>query len=419
MQRERESPLSLPNAPGRLAVGMWWQIGAIGALAPMLPIYFSGLGVSASSIAFLSAVQAAAGLVVAQIVGWLADAKYKRTTVLLMLATGAAISQALFPFLPGSTAWLAVGVAGLALFFNQQQPIYNSLLLDSERGEELYPRVRLVGSLGFIAITLVTGRAADMPLFTAAIMWPILVFISVAFAWSLRGLVDLAPKDRHRHGQSRIGFRQAQRMLLSNPLILRFLIFIFITQFVIAPAHMMQIKLLIDLGASSFFAMACVAVASTCETITFWFGAAIMRKFKLMTLLGIVPAAIFVRTAVIFFFPNPYAILGTNVLHMISFGLSYMCAVIFINRETPRELRSSGQTMLGLVYSFVSMLLGTLASSGFLSFVDWFSNGSVGETGRLRALFGAYAVVAILGMVAWWPMKLAYDRKHFPVTGKT
>ncbi len=56
---------------------MFWLFAIIAHFFPILPIYLSGLGVTASQIAYLIAIHSLTALVSSQLVGYVADAMMK------------------------------------------------------------------------------------------------------------------------------------------------------------------------------------------------------------------------------------------------------------------------------------------------------------------------------------------------------
>jgi len=402
--------VSIPNSPPRLALGFVWQFGLVAAFFPMLPIYLDSLGVSASDIAFLISVQALSALFTVQLYGYLADQVMKRTTLLKFMSVVASLVAALFPLLPAQRWWLALGMVGIALFFMQRIMLYNALVLDSRRGEELYGRMRFLGSLSFAILSVSVGWLADQPVFTPAIMWPILVFFELMFVLSLMLLRDATPEERTGLKAGRLSFRQAQKLLFSNPLMIKFLIFVFLFHWVGGPPHVMQTKLLRVIGSTSMVATSCLAFAALCEMAIFFFGNEVLRTIRLMPLLAMIPAAVAVRYWMIWISPTPPVIFLSNTLHLFTFGLAYLCGVIFIHREAPRELKSSAQTLFGLTFGMVAIFFGNIGSSLLLNLLT--TRFDMTDAEALPLMYGIMGSLALLAFFAWFPMKREYERKH-------
>lgn len=378
----------------------------------MLPIYLSGLGVSASHFALIFSLYAATGLVVGQMTGYLADVLFKRTTLLLFLSLLVSLAFALYGFLPASLPWLAAGLVAIALFNSQRIQIYNSIMLDSRRGEELYGRIRLYGSIGFVFVTIIVGWLADQPSLTASVMWPSLVVIELLIVVSLLKLKDVPPAQRLATQPVNMGFWRAQTLLLESRLMRKFLIFVFLCQFAQIPLHILQIKLLHELGSTSVFSTGCVAVAAIAEMFIFYFGSRVFARIRLMPLMAVVPLAVFLRFGMIAAVPSPWVILASNVLHVITFGLNYLACVLFVNREAPPELKSSAQTLLALSFSFLSTLIGNLGASAILGWLTRDGGFDLDDMHALRILFAVGAFVTLFSFLVFLPMKKEYQRKH-------
>lgn len=392
---------------------MFWLCATIGALMPLLPIYLAEVGLAASDFAMIVAVQAATAMAIGQVIGYLADTRMRRTRLLLWMMLFGSLTMALFPLLPPTRPAMILGMVVIALFVSQRIMIFNALLLDSRRGEELYGKIRLVGSISFALTAIGVGILADMPVFGAAIMWPVLVAIDLFFAISLIRTRDEPPKRRTSPGEASIGFLEAQKILLSNRLLVRFLFFVFLVQFAATPGHLLQVNLMRELGASAKIATGALALAAFVEVIVFYYGAQIIRRFHLMLLFLLVPLALAVRWSLVALAPGVGVVLASNLLHVVTFGLLYLCSIIFLNREVPRRLKSSGQTMFGLVFAHLAMLLGNLWASVSLY---WFTRGpmQLTEQQALQLNFGIGAGVAVLAAVSAIPMAREYHRRHGP-----
>lgn len=402
--------LELPNSPLSLSIGMFWLCGVIGAFAPLLPVYLNSLGIGASGFALLNGVQALTALAIGQAMGYVADVMLLRHRLMLYLAAGSALVAAIFPLIPARLDLLAIGMVGMAFFLSQRLVIYNALVFDSARGEALYGKIRMMGSIGFVLIAPTIGFMADQPSFGPAIMWPVLVGIELLFALSLLALRDAPPAVRLAEQGGRIGFIAAQKILFASPVIRWFLVFTLVVQVFHLPNHILQLVLLKELGASSLTATLAVTLAAIAEILIFYYARQIMGHFRLMTMFLVVPFALAARWGIIALFPNIAAILASNVLHMITYGLAYLTGVLFINRELPKELKSSGQAIFGMTFAVLSLALGNLAASGFIHVIE--SRWALNDLEALRAWFAFAAAFQILGILAWIPLNRAFRREQ-------
>jgi PPP family 3-phenylpropionic acid transporter len=370
----------------------------------------ASIGIDASGVAILFAVNATTALFCGQLVGYLADKYFSRRD--LLFATTLLVSPifALFPLIPPRLDLLILWTGLFSATYSQRVSLYNSLIFDSRQGEMRFGRIRLVGSAGFAVVTVLTGWLAGFGALGPAVMWPILVVIELLFALCLFKVRDYTPEVRRGRAVNVPGFRAVQQLLLSNVVLRRFLVFVFLFQFIGAPLHLLQAGFLGALGSTALVATASFAIAAFAEMIVFFYGNQITARASVVRLLALVPLALFVRYGLVAIFPIPWVILATSTLHIIGFGLAYLCCVVFINRETPTELKASGQTLFGLVFSFVSGLLGHLAAAGFLRYVE--DRLGASPVGALRALYGTGAILALVALAAWWPMYQAHRERR-------
>ncbi len=409
----------LPNTPFKIANAMFWIVGWVALVFPFLPIYLSEIGVSNQDIALIMSVPAITSLFSLQFWGYLADIFFRRTRIIVFCSLMSALVTSLLPWLPSSTLWISAGLFVLWLFTSPRSQMLNAIALSSYRGEEFYGPTRMMGSLGFAILVVFVGWLSDQPALGIAVMFPAIVIAEIMNVFSISRLKDLPPNKRHRDPHARfekLSFVSAQTVLFKNPLIVMFLIFTTMTQMFHMPILIFQPKLLTDLGATKAFAMTTMALAALAEITVFLFGAWIIKHIRIMPLMGLAALAISVRWGIVwsgnyitnFFVPDPelantiykYIIMISNVLHIFTFGLGYLTATIFINREAPENLRSSGQTLYGIFFQSVSFFMGMMFAWVILRFAS------------IQDLYGFCAVGALLALVTYFPMKRAYEKKH-------
>src|SRR5690606_31976623 len=95
------------------------------------------------------------------------------------------------------------------------------------------------------------------------------------------------------------------------------------------------------------------AVAEIAALLGFAF---FMRHIRLMGLLMLAFLGSGMRWLLIYLcthldaVPTIPVLVASNVFHFFSFGLMYMACVVMVEREVPAAYRTSGQTMLGLIF---------------------------------------------------------------------
>ncbi len=372
---------------------MWCLFCCTASFAPFLPLYFRKLGLSPSETAVLLAMPALAGLLSAQWWGYLADMRMTRRRVIAIQSLCGAGFALAYPHVPGRLEYLAPMLFAHSLFVFARVSTLNSLILASGGGEDAYGRIRVAGSAGFGIMALVLGGVIDRVPAGVSIIWPTLFCFEMVAAASCAFLRDTHPSQRSRRA-TRIGFRQAQRILLSSRPLVAFLVFSFFTQLTLFPGQYMQVRYLGELGASTFANMGAFALGVVAETIVFIAGQRIILRAPILVPMFLGAASIGMRWLLVWAFPSVVPILLTNVLHMFSFGVAYLAAVFFIQQHSPPELRSSAQTMLALAYFSLPNLLGSLLSAALLEFL------TLHQFYGVCGLLGCAALVTILPLRA-------------------
>jgi PPP family 3-phenylpropionic acid transporter len=199
------------------------------------------------------------------------------------------------------------------------------------------------------------------------------------------------------------GFWHVQRTLLAKPALRWFFAFIALTQLAHGAAMIFQSVLIEELGGTYQHVSFALNTGALAEISVFLGFAFLMRHIRLMGLLLLAFLGSGVRWLVIYAathidgIPVLPVIIASNVFHLFSFGIMYMASVIMIEREVPAAFRTSGQTLLGLIFFTAGAAGGPLLSALFF------------EIGSLTDLYGAAALITFLATPLWWKMKKAYE----------
>ena len=135
--------------------------GFIGLFSPYAPLWYQSLGYSTFAIGVLTSMQSATRLFAPYAWGWWADHSGRREP-LLRLAIGGAVVASLGFFLFRDYAWIAVVCVALMVCTAGVVPISEAVLAHhvSSGGQvdiARYGRVRLWGSVGFVAVATAAG----------------------------------------------------------------------------------------------------------------------------------------------------------------------------------------------------------------------------------------------------------------------
>ena len=154
---------------------------AVGIHIPFWPLWLKDRGLSATEIGLIAASAYLVKLVVNPLVGHVVDHRGDRKRPMIALALAAGLAWMVFPALHGFPALLVWTVIAVAPF-TSLMPVGDSLAMMVVAQHRLdYGRVRLWGSLAFIAAAALVGRAlADWPV--TALPWLLAVALLLTAA---------------------------------------------------------------------------------------------------------------------------------------------------------------------------------------------------------------------------------------------
>ena len=187
---------------GQLSGWYFFYFALIGAFSPYFTLYLQSLGFAAAAIAALMSVMSAMRLVAPNLWGWLAERSGRTSPILRASALlsmvgflGFFVSQSFWP--------LFAAMAIMSFFWSAALPLVEALTLRHLTGRtELYGRVRMWGSIGFIAAVLGTGVWLDRaPI--ASLLWIVLSLLAgiAVCTWLITDVPPaLVKKDRSPRG---------------------------------------------------------------------------------------------------------------------------------------------------------------------------------------------------------------------------
>lgn len=359
---------------GIAAAAVVWPFAALGIKVPFLVLYFQQIGLSESEIALLFGLAAAAVFATQQLWGYLADVGLGRRRCLLAMSLGGALASLLLA-LPRGFAAMLPAMLLFAVFHESRTPIINAVLLGAARGRQrLFGVLRSIGSLVFVAAAIATAVIVDRSA-TWGIYWifPLLVGANLMFAGALLVHREVLPSA----GSARPSFAEVQRILLARPAIRAFLLFVLLYQLPHNFSMLMQGFLVRELGYGFLVASAPLLIGAVIEIPAFIWVKDLLRRCPMLLVFLFCVLAQAGRWLVIHFFPVVEVILVANALHLVTFGVMYMCAILFMDEQLPREYRSSGQSLLNMCYMTVGMMLGPFVSAFVLQvlrldIVQWY-----------------------------------------------
>jgi PPP family 3-phenylpropionic acid transporter len=362
----------------------FFLFGAIGALNPFLPMYYHQMGLSGTQISILMSVMPVLLFISQPLFGPLTDRSGHRGRMLswLLLATGAA---GLLVAAGHSFASLLPLVLLWSFFNGPIVPIADSVALGEIVATGIsYPRLRLWGSVGFLLLTVGLGR-----LYTVVdLRWAFLAYgLANAAAWYCAR--RLPPEGI----PSRPPVWRDLVRLVRNPFLLALLLCCAIVQ-VSQAAHAAFFSIhLQSIGGSSSTAGLAWGLSALTEVPVFLALGRVTRRTGPLPLLVLSGCVFALRWYLYSLATVPGALVWLQLLQGLSFAIFMPTAVIVVGELTPPELRTSGQSLLGLVSAGLATVVGTLGAGRI---VDQIGTAGLYRVASYVALTGGLGFLLLL-----------------------
>jgi PPP family 3-phenylpropionic acid transporter len=379
----------------RLRLFYFLYYGSVGAYLPYFAAYLRGLGFSGREI---GTVQMLPPLLAAPVaLGWAtaadrlgAPARALRLVAIWTLGAAAFLPLARTPLAVGAVLLLQ-GLADRAVV-----PLVDSVSMEfvREHPRRSYARIRLFGSLGYIALSLAVGlllglrgeRQAD-----AAV--PLAVLACVAgyalAAWRLPS----PPVPAERPGLSEM------LGLLRDGRLLALLVAAMIHWAATAPFHILLGVHVRDLSLPAWVTGAATSVGVAAEIAALLAFPRLEARLSTRALFALAYGATAVRWLLCWQVRSPAALLTVQLLHALTFGVFWGASIHSLGRLVPARLRATGQAL------FSAVVFGAGNAAGYQ-----LSGRGYDLYGSVAPLFGWAAGVEILPLV----LSLALLRRPGP-----
>jgi len=326
----------------------------VGVQLPYWPAWMAARGMDAGQIGTLLAITGVARIFAAPIMGALADRLGRPKTMIVILAAGALITNALYAPAHGYWPIFAVTVAS-SIFFSTLLPVADGVTVVVARASEIdYGRVRLWGSIAFIVVSSASGAiigAGD----DALILWLVLGALALTVGATL-ALPDPRHTSRVRLGAWRalpgafwVCAAAASLIQASHSVYYGF-----------ATLHWRAVGLT-DTMIGALWSEGVIA-----EIALFAVSARLPLGPRAMLLLA--AAGGIVRWTVLGTTDALPALIAVQLLHAMTFGAAHLALVRFILREIPPELSTTAQGMAAAVASTGTAIFLTVAGMLYAGF---------------------------------------------------
>jgi len=362
--------------------------GVLGIFLPFFNLYCYHLGFSGLRIGILSAVRSGALVVFPLIWGALADRLEARRPIYILCNFCSTIIWMLYLFTTDFWPMLAI-TFGYGLFYAPIISFLEAFTMDLLGKEKTsYGRIRVWGSISFIAVVLALGKIIDL----------YSVEIIVVLIWVGSLMLSII--------STRIpGFQIVTKKRLSGGakslLQRRVLVFLFCA-FLMLVSHSAYYGFfsihLENLGYGNTFIGLAWALASTAEILVMIRSDRIFSRFSIESVLIFSFMTAALRWLILFLAHRPALILLSQILHAATYGTFHIGSILYIDRLAPDKAKTLGQA----VNNAISYGLGLM--------VGFFFNGYLYETTGSFTLFIISCQIALFAGLFFWGFSLV-DRK--------
>ena len=372
-----------PAALG-LSVFYFVHFASFGAYLPYFPRWLESLGVTGSRMGLVLGVAPAVGVLAPPLVGALADALGLRAQLLRVAAVVAALSMfGLAAFAsaatdlagPTATAAIALAVAVTALARTPLFGIADVLTLESlgER-KEGFGRIRMWGSLGFVAAVAALGAVIDVSHRTSLPLAIGGLFLATAVA-----ALFVPARPAPLAGPSRAALVAMRRHL-------PFFAAIALWQLGNAAYDTTFTLRARDAGASDLEAGLLWGAGVLAEVALMAFGPRVLRAGSVRSLLLVGIAASAARYAGVALAPSLAALFAVQPLHAITFGVTWLAANAQLPHVAHGDRLATAQGALA-----ASVAVGSVAGS-----LLW---PTLYESASARVVFAGASACALAGLL--------------------
>jgi len=348
----------MPSVARHLATFYLGYFGLLGVLLPYLSLYLLDIGLSPYEIGVVMAVTPLVKTVAPNLWAWAADRTGSRRGFMRLAGLGALVCFSLMLGVRGF--WPIVGVMAVyGVFTSSILPLVEATAMEAvERLAVDYGRVRLWGSVGFIAASLAMGRVLDLAP-SVTVLWAILGFLTFNL-WSIFHLPEGHPAPRPKRGGTRA-------LLTSRPVLAFYGVCLLMqashgTYYGFYSVYLQGL----DFSRTEIGLLWALGVAAEVGAMAFTgrLLSALGTKRLMVLALGLTVLrwTILASTAAL-----PWLI-AAQLLHAASFGLFHVSAVTHTHKLVPPALRATGQGLysslsFGLGLTVATYLAGALYSS--------------------------------------------------------
>ncbi|NMH59532.1 MFS transporter [Alteromonas sp. MYP5] len=333
--------------------------GQLGVLVPYLGIFLDGRGYSSEQIGELFAIITLARIVGPSLWATIADKSGKTLGVLQLGCVLTVISFATIFW--QNTFWgLALSFGMMMMFWTAVLPQLEVITMQSVKSAgSNYGTIRLWGSIGFILLTVSVGQALDF--FTTDV--PIYASMITLTALMISTLFLSQPDKLNASEEQRGDFFK----VVKHPAFVIFIISATLLQVSFGTYYGFFTLYLRDLGYSGQQTGLLIALGVVAEVVIFIYAQKLLNRYSVGSLLAVCGVLTALRWyALGGWGSSDIVVIGSQLLHAFSFGLTHAASVHFIHHHLPAHFHSRGQA----IYIGIAFGLGG-ASGNYVSGQIW------------------------------------------------
>ncbi|PLQ00203.1 MFS transporter [Cupriavidus pauculus] len=323
--------------------------GYVGVISPYVSLFFADRGFSPVQIGVLMACFQLSRIVGPYLWGWLSDVTHTRVKLLRLAAVASLLAFLVVPGVHSYGGMMAMMI-GLNLITSAMSPLGDALTISTLRRhgafDHRYGRVRMFGSVGFIASVLLGGALFEhfgMPAFPWLASAMLAQFAVVVFG--LRDAEDEGPRVKPPPALP----------LLRRPDVAWFLASAFLMMFAHAALYVFYSLYLEQLGYSKIAIGVMWTIGVVAEIVFFFYQGRLFGALALRTIL----AGTFVLAALRFgvtgyFAQYAWLMAAVQILHAATFAAHHSASLKRLQRWFAGPLQGRGQAL----YTGISYGLG-------------------------------------------------------------
>ena len=393
MSGDGQGAAARPSVLPFAAVSLFY-FGFAGLFGTYAPLWYQSLGYSTFAIGALTSLQSATRLFAPYAWGWSADQSGRRETLLRIAVSGALVASLGF-FVAAGYAWIAFVCTLLFLCTAGVVPISEASLAHHVTSEgridiARYGRVRLWGSLGFIAAVATSGfvlQAAGVERFP--LLGSGLLALLVIATFRLPVTHDAAHASVPVKGALTV---------LREPVVAWFFTGTFLTVLAHTSLYAFYSLYLSSLGYGKGAIGLLWSVGVLVEVVWFALQGRWIHRLPVHGWLALAAVASALRFAAIAAFAGSAAVLvAAQLLHAVTFAAQHSACITVITRHFPGRLRGRGQALYTVLGYGASGVIGGIAG------------GALSERFGFASVFWAASVVSVAAALSSW-RALVLDR---------